>query len=339
MPNELTRREFIGGTVALAASLSLPSTGFQRKVPILGLGAHTYECHHDWLVAPNGLNFGDTHGIATDRARNIYIAHTVGSGSTKSDAVCVYDAKGKFIRSWGSEFAGGAHGLDLRKEGSQEYLYHCDTRRRLVVKTDLKGTVIWTQGWPKNTGFYSSEDQWCPTNVAFAPDGDLFVGDGYGSSYIFRLTKDGEFVGVISPPGSGKGQVRCPHGLWVDSRAGKPELLVADRSNRRIQRMTLAGEHLGFITDGVRMPCHIHFKDGEMLVPDLESVVSIFDKENKPIVHLGDGHPSNLRGASRDQYIEGKFIHPHAAAWINSRDIVVVEWVPTGRITLLKKVD
>ncbi len=74
-----------------------------------------------------------------------------------------------------------------------------------------------------------------------------------------------------------------------------------------------------------------------MLVPDLDSVVTILDKDDKVLASLGDGHPSNLRDAPREQFIPGKFIHPHAAIWVNKHDILVVEWVPIGRVTLLKK--
>jgi len=73
-------------------------------------------------------------------------------------------------------------------------------------------------------------------------------------------------------------------------------------------------------------------------VPDLESVVTIVDGQNKPVVHLCDGHPSNLRGAPRDKFIPGKFVHPHDAIWLANGDILVAEWVPIGRVTLLKQV-
>jgi hypothetical protein len=62
------------------------------------------------------------------------------------------------------------------------------------------------------------------------------------------------------------------------------------------------------------------------------------DKDNKVITHLGDGHPSPLRGEPREKFIPGKFIHPHTAMFLNNGDILVAEWVPIGRITLLRKV-
>lgn len=282
--------------------------------------------------------WGDTHGLATDAVGNIYVAHTVNSASVGSDAVVVYDPQGKFITSWGAEFRGGAHGLDLRKEGSEEFLYHCDTRRRKIVKTDLKGKVIWETGVPKESGVYESEDKWCPTNVAFHPNGDFYVGDGYGSSYIHRYSKDGEWKSVVIKPGSEAGLVREPHGLWVDQRGTTPKLVVADRANHRLQEFDLDGKHLGFVTEGMRRPCHIHYNHGLVLVPDLDSIVTILDKDNKVVAALGDGAPDDLRDAPREKFIPGKFVHPHAAIWTNDKDILVVEWVPIGRITKLRKI-
>lgn len=308
------------------------------KAPRLGSGEHTYECVHDWVSAPEGLAFGDTHGLAQDEAGRIYVAHTVGGNSSKSDAVVVYDSAGKFLTAWGAEFRGGAHGLDIRKEGSQEYLYHCDTGRRLIVKTDLDGKVVWQAEYPQESKVYASKDKFCPTNVAFHPDGDFYLGDGYGSSYVHRFTSEGKWVKTLAGPGNEKGQVACPHGLWVDARSGTPKLAVADRGNRRIQYMTLEGEHLGFVTEGIRQPCHFKTRGEVMLVPDLDSVVTLLDKDNKVIVHLGDGFPSNLRGQPREKFISGKFIHPHTAIFLATGDILVAEWVPIGRVTLLRKV-
>jgi hypothetical protein len=80
------------------------------------------------------------------------------------------------------------------------------------------------------------------------------------------------------------------------------------------------------------------FRDGRMLIPDLESVVTILDEKGKPVAHLGDGHPSALRGAPRDKFVAGRFVHPHDAIWLANGDILVAEWVPIGRVTLLRRV-
>ncbi len=107
----------------------------------------------------------------------------------------MFDANGKFIKSWGREFKGSAHGLHIRKEGSTEFLYLCDTKRALVVKTTLDGEEVFTLGYPKESKPYNKPGadgkpiKYSPTNLAIAPNGDIYVGDGYGSSYVNRYNR------------------------------------------------------------------------------------------------------------------------------------------------------
>jgi hypothetical protein len=333
----------VGGAAAPAAAPGTPPAAAPAAAPmVVGSGSAKYAVHHDWLVPPAGGAFGDTHGVAQDAAGNIYLAHTVHPTSTLRDAVYVYAADGTFLRSWGKEFAGGAHGLDMRNEDGAEFLYHCDTGRRKVVKTKLDGTVVWTADCPMESGVYKKPEEWCPTNAAFGPDGTVFIGDGYGASYIHAFSKDGKWLRIVARPGKDAGQVLCPHGMLVDVRgtafSKEPTLAVADRGNRRIQYFSLDGKHLGFVTTGMRMPCDMKVRGDRMLVPDLESVVTIVDARNEPIVHLCDGNPSSLRGAPREKFIPGKFVHPHDAIWLANGDILVAEWVPIGRVTLLRAV-
>ena len=60
---------------------------------------------------------------------------------------------------------------------------------------------------------------------------------------------------------------------------------------------------------------------------------------NKPIVMLGDGHPTNLRGKPREAFQPGRFVHPHDAIFLQDGSILVAEWVPIGRVTRLVKED
>ena len=83
-----------------------------------------------------------------DSQGHIYVHHTVHATSESSDSMVVFDEKGKFVKSWGKEFKGGAHGLHIRKEGSTEYLYLCDTARGIVVKATLNGEEVFSIGYP-----------------------------------------------------------------------------------------------------------------------------------------------------------------------------------------------
>jgi hypothetical protein len=315
------------------------------RYPVVGEGEHTYECVHDWLVPPEGLVWGDTHGLCQDAAGNIYVAHTVNKSSMRGEAIVVYDADGRFVRAFGEEFRGGAHGLRLRREGGAETLYHCDINRCRVVRTSLAGEVLWQHGYPREDPAYAAAPiDFVPTNVAFAPNGDFYVGDGYGSSHMLRFSASGSFLGEVGRPGSGDGEFATPHGQWVDTRGPDPVLVVADRGNRRLQAFTLDGVHLRTVKDEahLRMPCYFDVRGDLMVCPDLDSQVCLLDRDYRVVAQLGDGQALNgkvgsRRGQARGDFTPGKFITPHAAIFLASGDILVAEWLPIGRLTLLRK--
>lgn len=346
--SKMTRRAMM----AQAGQWTLGAAGLAMGLPawaredgpsvLVGSGEQTYECFHDWLTPPPDILWGDTHGVAQDSRGRIYIAHTVHPNSMKKDAILVFDKKGKFLNSWGSRFEGGAHGLDIRKEGRDEFIYHCDTKNRLVVKTTLDGKVLWEKGIPVEANVYKDNAPYIPTNVAFSPNGDFYVADGYGSNWIHQYNIKGEWIRTFAGTGNEPGKVRQPHGIWVDNRpamtrGAEPLLVVADRANSRLQYFTLDGKHMGFVTEGMRQPCHFHLRDNVMLIPDLKSVITLMDGNNKVMAQLGDGDPSALRDKPRADFIPGKFVHPHSAKFLQDGSILVVEWVPIGRVTLLKK--
>jgi hypothetical protein len=343
-PRSLNRRRFLKTAAVSALAASAPD--FLRaqdkagsRHPILGSGAHSYECIHDWGELPATITYGNTHGVCQDSQGRIYIKHTVGAGSQKDDAIVVFDENGRFICSWGAEFKGGAHGLHLNQEGKEEFLYLADPKRHLMTKTTLEGKEIFTLTVPLDSGLYNNADEYHPTNVATAPNGDFYVADGYGKSWIHQYTAEAKYVRSFGGPGKERGQTLCSHGLMVDTRGPSPILVVADRTNRRLQYFTLDGRHVAFVTDEMRAPCHFHQRDGDLLVPDLESRVTILDRNNKLIVHLGDGgHYKDLRAKPRDAFTPGKFVAPHSAYYDHEGNIFVVEWVEVGRVTKLRHV-
>ena len=72
-----------------------------------------------------------------------------GRGCKNYDAVVVYDADGKFVRSWGKEYKGGAHGLHLSREGNEEFFYICDIKRHMFAKHTHEGKELWRKWAPK----------------------------------------------------------------------------------------------------------------------------------------------------------------------------------------------
>jgi len=356
----MNRREFLAaaGVAPLAGPVLL---GMQdkagTKAPVLGTGAYTYEAIHDWGTLPPSLRWGNTHGVVEDAQGHIYVHHTVHATSDSADTVVVFDDKGRFVRSWGSQFKGVAHGLHLRREGKEEFLYLTANAanpkatpqpgtQAAVVKTTLKGEVVWTiQGPPDVAAYRPGPDgaakPYNPTNIAIAPNGDIYVGDGYGSYYINQYSSKTDYIRTFGGKGADAGLLAEPHGIWVDTRAAAPVLVVADRRNNRLQRFTLDGTHIDFVP-GFRLPCHFDEHQGMVVVPDLHGRVTLLAQDNAIVEHLGDSNAENwnnpLRREPREKFIPGQFICPHGACFDHHGNIFVVEWVEVGRVTKLRRV-
>ncbi len=354
-----TRRRFIG--TGLAAPLILGAQDKAgSKAPVLGEGAWKYEWLGDFGELPASIRWGNTHNVAEDAQGNIYVHHTVYADSESADSMVVFDRRGKFIRSWGKEFRGVAHGMWLQKEGREEFLYltvnaanaRMKTKPEIsaaVLKATLKGEIVWKVTGPPDIEAYRTPaapggalPPYNPTNLAIAPTGDVYVADGYGSYYINRYNNKGEYLSTFGGRGSDPGQLKEPHGIWMDMRSGSPVLTVADRRNNRLQRFTLEGKHIDFVS-GFRLPCHFHERNGAVVIPDLQTRVTLLDRENRIIVHLGDPAavgPANPPRTTSDRttFVAGQFVAPHGACFDHEGNIFVAEWVEMGRVTKLRKV-
>ncbi|HVK19173.1 MAG TPA: twin-arginine translocation signal domain-containing protein [Fimbriiglobus sp.] len=348
----MNRRQFL--TTSAAAAAVTATTGpvilgaqdkAGSKLPRVGSGEHTYECHHDWGQLPNGLEWQTTHNVAVDSQGQVYITHQGIGKNADIDTTFVFDPNGKFVRSFGKEWWGGGHGIDIRKDGGEEFLYLTNTwKSPKVVKATLTGETVWKKERPEAKEYENPKAAYNPTNVAFAPDGSFFIGDGYGSNYMMKYDQEGKLLKVFGGRGTEDGKFQTPHGNWVDTRdPANPVLVVCDRANARLQAFDLDGKFLEARRD-VLFPAHIDIYKDVLMVPDLHARISLFDKNNTLIVHLGDDAAwrrkvltTGVRGRPKD-WLPGKFVHPHDACFDKDGNIFVAEWVATGRITLLKKV-
>ncbi len=93
--------------------------------------------------------------------------------------------------------------MQLRNEGNQEFLYLATTSQHKVVKTTLDGEQVFVLNYPKDAKnshgklYYEKEERYNPTNIAFAPNGDFYVADGYGLSYVHRYGIQGEYISTF----------------------------------------------------------------------------------------------------------------------------------------------
>lgn len=287
-----------------------------------------------WGVLEGGKDLGNTHGcLVVDKDGNV-LANT-----DTEHAVMTFAADGKLVRAWGKEFQGGLHGMCLRVEDGEQVLYLAHTRRHEIVKTKLDGTVLWTLGWPAASGVYQDEGQYNPTAVAVGPDGRIFAADGYGRSWIHLYDKERKYVKSFGGPGKDAGKLQTPHGIWLDSRGKEPLLLVCDRENHRLQWFTMDGAHVRTMDKDLRRPCNVApLPNGGLVVADLAGRVTLLDKDDKLVCHLGDNPEPGLRaqnGVPRDKWQDGVFLSPHGVCVDGNGAIYVQDWNFLGRISKL----
>jgi hypothetical protein len=199
-----------------APKLPLQATPFTMQAPP----------HEGWAL-------GMVSWIAADRNERIYLLQR----GDKADPVIVADRSGKILRSWGKGLYMTPHAIRVDSRGD---VWTTDAASSMVYKYSPEGKTllkIEVGGQPTPCGSFCST-----TDIAFAPDGNLFVADGYRNARILEYSPDGKKVREWGSAGTGPGQFRLPHSIQVDEQG---IVYVADRENGRIQRFDRRGTYLG----------------------------------------------------------------------------------------------
>jgi sugar lactone lactonase YvrE len=187
------------------------------------------------LTAP--LKWGEVPNVAIDPKGTVFVF-------TRSEPPVVeLNAAGKVLKTWGQGMFVWPHGIRFDRDGN---LWITDGRAangngQMVYKLSPDGSkVLMTLGTKGVSGDGQNEFNGV-TDVAIAPNGDIFVSDGHVNSRIVKFTKDGTFIKTWGKKGTGPGEFNLPHSIAFDSRG---RLLVADRSNKRIQLFDQDGKFL-----------------------------------------------------------------------------------------------
>jgi len=209
----VTRRSFLATSAAASACFAAPTfirAEDKSRDPenIVGSGEHRFRIIHDWAQLPEPFHWQTTHNVAVDNEGLLYVIHEGRSDLKDHPSIFVFDSDGKYVRSFGAQFQGGGHGIEVRQEGSEQFLYVCAYQQvKSFAKLTLAGEVVWQKFAPMESGVYAKgedtnpekvwgRDRFLPTNFAFLPDGDFFLSDGYGSYFIHRYDKDGNCIKV-----------------------------------------------------------------------------------------------------------------------------------------------
>lgn len=223
-----SRRPLLGILAAalIATGAGLSADDIYRAVP--GWGQQL----------PAGMKWGETSGMAID-AKGTILAFT-----RAEPPIVELDAAGKVLRTWGDKMFVWPHSIRVDRAGN---IWVTDgqnnpekTNGQLVYKFSPEHKLLMTIG----TKGVAGEGEYTfngPTDVAIAPNGDIFVTDGHVNARVVKYTKDGKFIKAWGKKGTGPGEFNLPHSVALDSQG---RVFVADRSNNRIQIFDQEGKFL-----------------------------------------------------------------------------------------------
>jgi len=344
----LNRRHFLAASgAALTALASSPlhaqaapgSCNPNQSTLLTGNGEWTYRVLPGWGQLPASMTFGGTHGgIATDNAGRVYISTQSRTG------VLVYSPDGTLLKSIAHQFP-EIHSIVHAEENGEEYFYttvqHGTPEENwLFVKMKIDGTVVQKITAPQQAGFHAP-NEWRLTAALPAPDGAIFIANGYGDSRLFRFDSQGNFKSSYSGKGAADGLMNCSHGMAVDTRYDQPLLLICDRENRRLCHFDFDGKFVRTVAQHLRRPCQVSFHGDYAVVSELEGRVVVLDRDNTAVAFLGD-NPQKSQwanyNADPNQIAATTFSAAHGCYIGANGDIYVSDWNHVGRITKLARI-
>lgn len=353
-----TRRNFIKKTtIAGAALTAVPTFGFntlKKNKPadtILGHGDYQYKVHNDWAqISSVRTPLLNCHEMQMDsKGRLIMI------GDHPQNNVLIFDKSGKLLDYWGTAYPGG-HGLTISNEGGEDFLFLADSGWYLnktgswtkhngrISKTTMDGKVLFDIGHPQTIGVYEPGLNYCPTEVAVGPNGDIYVADGYGQDFILQYNYKGEFIrkwGGHENEDSNY-NLQNAHGVAIDYRdKNNPMVVCTSRNEQSFKWFTLYGIYVKTLTLPNMQVCRPVFDDtnlyagvcwsqpkvGKTNWKDHTGFVTILEGD-KVVSNPGGTSPEYKNGALQKSYqLENKpILHGHDVCVDEDKNLYICQW-------------
>ncbi len=344
----MKRREFTKSAAIAAAALSIPNINFGKSDEdlILGHDKFRYKIVKNWGV-DNLLQtpVADCHEMVQDSKKRLIFCTT----ETKNNII-ILDKSGKLITSWGHDFP-GAHGLTLFNANGEEFLFITDIVIKEVYKTTLEGKILLTLKYPSESGIYNNSEnvKFVPTETAVAPNGDIYVADGYGSSYILVYDSNGKFKNIFAGKTTeGEDKLIEAHGVAIDNRdKTNPKVIATSRGECAFKYYTLDGKHLESTYYKGSFVCRPIFRGENLYFPVIWSEFAngidggpawqsrtgyflVFDKNNKLISAPGvdviayeNSKPRHLHQSTK---VKGTFMHCHDLCIDDEESVYIPQW-------------
>ncbi len=317
---------------------SLPARAADKVAPVrMGDGIMTFDTVPGWGLRPDGHSaLGPTHGgVVIDKAGNIYTSANKG--------VVVFSPDGKVIQEYLGDKYSNIHDMKIREENGDEFIYGARNNDAEGIKFNAhSGEIVLKLKFPEESGL--ALKKFNPTAITVAPNGDIFLSDGYASNHIFKFDKTGKYLKHFGSHGNELKQFNTAHGMTLDTRYDPPRLLICDRNHEpkgRLLHYDLDGNYIDEVVTGLGMPTSAAVQGDYVSVPDLHGRLVILDKSNTIIAVLGHNADPNTRmnfNVPQEQWKEGIFSGTHGSSWDADGNLYVQDWNVSGRIMKLVRV-
>jgi hypothetical protein len=305
----------------------------------MGCGIMTFDTVPGWGLDEQGTSqIGPTHGsVVVDTKGQVYTSSSLG--------IFVFTPEGKLVRRHLGGAYTGLHDMKLRTEEGRDFIYGARNAAGQGIKIDAEtGAVVLTLGIPSEAECGIAIAKWAPTAITVAPNGEIYLADGYASNQIFRFAPDGTYRSRFGTKGNGLEEFNTAHGMTLDTRYDPPRLLICDRNHQpkgRLLHYDLDGKFLGEVITGLGMPTSAAIQGDYVSVPDLQGRLVILDKTNTIMAVLGH-NPDPRMGANykvpQERWQEGIFSGTHGSCWDAAGNLYVQDWNVSGRIMKLVRV-
>jgi sugar lactone lactonase YvrE len=212
----------------------------QTKAKAQNVPEIPFDTAPNFIKLPPGLYMGEAMGIATNSKGHFFVYTR--SATTR---LFEFDRSGTYIREIGEGNYGFEFAHSVRVD-SDDNIWAVDEGSNMVIKFNPAGRVVMVLGRrpeavagavATSSGPAPPAEKYLfsrPTDVAWDPQGNIFVSDGYGNNRVVKYDKNGRYLAQVGSEKSGSDstQFNLPHGLAVDAQGN---VYVADRSNHRLQ--------------------------------------------------------------------------------------------------------